>query len=145
MLHYNFFSCLPFYHTSFFELWQVSFTPYCIVQFLGSRSDIYGIKIIYDSAHAFGVKINGNSILNFGDLSVLSFHANKVFTTMEGGAIVCYDEKTKKRLDYLKNFGFASETKVIAPGINAKMNEMQAALGLLQLKKFESDRKKRKK
>jgi len=112
---------------------------------LGSRSDIYGIKIIYDSAHAFGVKINGNSILNFGDLSVLSFHANKVFTTMEGGAIVCYDEKTKKRLDYLKNFGFASETKVIAPGINAKMNEMQAALGLLQLKKFESDRKKRKK
>jgi dTDP-4-amino-4,6-dideoxygalactose transaminase len=97
-------------------------------------ADTYGLRLIYDAAHAFGVKINGNSVLNFGDLSILSFHATKVFNTFEGGAIVCRDEKTKKRIDFLKNFGFANETTVIEPGINAKMNEFQAALGLLQLK-----------
>ena len=97
-------------------------------------ADTYGLKLIYDAAHAFGVKINGNSILNFGDLSILSFHATKVFNSIEGGAIVCPDEKTKKRIDHLKNFGFVDEVTVIEPGINAKMNEVQAAFGLLQLR-----------
>jgi len=105
----------------------------------------YGLKVIYDAAHAFGVKKNKNSILNFGDLSVLSFHATKVFNTIEGGAIVCNDEKTKKRIDFLKNFGFAGETTVVAPGINAKMNELQASYGLLQLKTIDEQIKKRKK
>jgi dTDP-4-amino-4,6-dideoxygalactose transaminase len=100
-------------------------------------ADIYGLHLIYDAAHAFGVKINGQSILKSGDLSVLSFHATKVFNTFEGGAIICHDVRTKKRIDYLKNFGFAGETTVVAPGINAKMNEFQAGLGLLQLKYFD--------
>jgi dTDP-4-amino-4,6-dideoxygalactose transaminase len=116
----------------------------CNVEKLQEIANIYGLKIIYDAAHAFGVKINGNSILNFGDLSVLSFHATKVFNTFEGGAIICHDEQTKKRIDYLKNFGFAGETTVIAPGINSKMNEFQAALGLLQLEYVEKNIKKRK-
>ena len=106
----------------------------CNVFRLQEIADTYGLKLIYDAAHAFGVKKNGESILNFGDMSILSFHATKVFNTIEGGAIVCPDEKTKKRIDYLKNFGFAGETTVIEPGINAKMNEMQAAYGMLQLK-----------
>ncbi len=107
-------------------------------------ADTYGLKIIYDAAHAFGVKKNGNSILNYGDLSVLSFHATKTFNTIEGGAIVCHDQKTKKRIDFLKNFGFADEVTVVAPGINAKMNELQAAFGLLQLDSFADQIKKRK-
>ncbi|MFW6326976.1 MAG: DegT/DnrJ/EryC1/StrS family aminotransferase [Bacteroidota bacterium] len=106
----------------------------CKVEQLQKIADIYGLKIIYDAAHAFGVKVKGTSLLNFGDLSILSFHATKVFNTIEGGAIICLDENTKKRIDYLKNFGFAGETTVIEPGINAKMNEIQAAYGLLQLK-----------
>ena len=108
-------------------------------------ADIYGLKVIYDACHAFGVKINGESILNFGDLSILSFHATKVFTTFEGGAIIARDETTKKRIDFLKNFGFAGETTVVAPGINAKMNEFQAALGILQLKYIDEAIEKRKK
>jgi len=107
-------------------------------------ADIYGLKVIYDAAHAFGVKKNDNSILTFGDLSVLSFHATKVFNTIEGGAIICKDEKTKKRIDFLKNFGFSDETTVVAPGINAKMNELQSAYGILQLESFEEQIKKRK-
>lgn len=107
-------------------------------------ADTYGLKLIYDAAHAFGVKVNGNSVLNFGDLSILSFHATKVFNTIEGGAIICHDQKTKQRIDYLKNFGFAGETTVIAPGINAKMNEVQAAYGLLQLKYVDENIAKRK-
>jgi dTDP-4-amino-4,6-dideoxygalactose transaminase len=107
-------------------------------------ADTYGLKIIYDACHAFGVKSNNNSILNFGDLSVLSFHATKVYTTIEGGAIVCHDEITKKRIDFLKNFGFAGETTVVAPGINAKMNEVQSAFGLLQLKYVDTYIEKRK-
>jgi dTDP-4-amino-4,6-dideoxygalactose transaminase len=106
----------------------------CKVEAIQKIADTYGLKVIYDAAHAFGVKINNNSILNFGDLSVMSFHATKVFNTIEGGAIVCHDEKMKQRIDYLKNFGFADELTVVAPGINAKMNEFQAAYGLLQLK-----------
>jgi dTDP-4-amino-4,6-dideoxygalactose transaminase len=97
-------------------------------------ADKHGLKLIYDAAHAFGVKINGDSLLNYGDLSILSFHATKVFNTIEGGAIISPDEKTKKRIDYLKNFGFANETTVIEPGINAKMNELQSVYGILQLK-----------
>ena len=113
------------------------------VERLQNIADIYGLKLIYDAAHAFGVKVNNNSILNYGDLSILSFHATKVFNTIEGGAIVCHDEKTKQRIDYLKNFGFAGETTVIAPGINAKMNEVQAAYGLLQLKHMDENIAKR--
>jgi dTDP-4-amino-4,6-dideoxygalactose transaminase len=110
----------------------------CNVEQIQRIADIYGLKVIYDAAHAFGVKYKGKSILNHGDLSVLSFHATKVYTTFEGGAIICRDSKTKQRIDYLKNFGIADETTVMAPGINGKMNEVQAAFGLLQLKYVDS-------
>jgi dTDP-4-amino-4,6-dideoxygalactose transaminase len=109
----------------------------CDIEKIQNIADVYGLKIIYDACHAFGVKVDNNSILQYGDLSVLSFHATKVFTTFEGGAIICKDDATKKRIDFLKNFGFAGETTVVAPGINAKMNEFQAALGVLQLKHVE--------
>lgn len=115
----------------------------CKVKELQHIADTYGLKMIYDAAHCFGVKHLDTGICNFGDLSILSFHATKVFNTMEGGAIVCHDEATKKRIDYLKNFGFADETTIMAPGINSKMNEMQAALGLVQLKYFHENIKKR--
>jgi dTDP-4-amino-4,6-dideoxygalactose transaminase len=117
----------------------------CDVERIQDIADIYGLKIIYDACHAFGVKINGESILNFGDLSILSFHATKVFNTFEGGAIICHDETMKKRIDFLKNFGFAGETTVVAPGINAKMSEFNSALGLLQLKYVEESIQKRRK
>lgn len=98
-------------------------------------ADVYGLKVIYDAAHAFGVRTpSGGSVLNCGDLSVLSLHATKVFNTFEGGAIVSKDAKTKQRIDYLKNFGFADEVTVMAPGINGKMSEINAAMGMLQLK-----------
>ncbi|AIZ35616.1 dTDP-4-amino-4,6-dideoxy-D-glucose aminotransferase VioA [Pseudomonas sp. K1(2024)] len=106
----------------------------CDLEEIQAIADTYGLKVIYDAAHAFGVRWHGESILNHGDVSVLSFHATKVFNTFEGGAIVCQDEKTKRRIDYLKNFGFADEITVVAPGINGKMNELQAAFGLLQLR-----------
>ena len=105
----------------------------CNVNVIQQVADIYGLKVIYDACHAFNVRLKGISVLNFGDVSILSFHATKVFTTFEGGAIICHDEKTKKRIDYLKNFGFADEVTVVGPGINAKMSEFQAAMGLLQL------------
>lgn len=108
----------------------------CNTKAIKEIADKYGLKVIYDAAHAFGVNNNGQSLLNEGDLSVLSFHGTKVFNTFEGGAIVCNDEITKKRIDYLKNFGFADEVTVVGPGINGKMNEFQSALGLLQLKYF---------
>lgn len=107
-------------------------------------ADTYGLKVIYDAAHAFGVKQNGQSVLNFGDLSILSFHATKVFSTIEGGAIVCHDEKMKQRIDFLKNFGFADEVTVVAPGINAKLNEVQSAFGLMSLKHVDAAIAKRK-
>ena len=107
-------------------------------------ADNYRLKLIYDAAHSFGVKVNGNSILKFGDLSILSFHATKVFNTLEGGAIICHDEATKKHIENLKNFGFINETTVVTPGINAKMNEVQAAIGLLQLKYIDGAIEKRK-
>lgn len=106
----------------------------CEVEKIQKIADTYGLKVIYDAAHAFGVDYKGVSILKHGDLSILSFHATKVFNTFEGGAIICPDAKTKSRIDDLKNFGYSGEVTVIAPGINAKMNEVQAAFGLLQLK-----------
>jgi dTDP-4-amino-4,6-dideoxygalactose transaminase len=105
----------------------------CDVERIQKIADTYGLRVIYDAAHAFGVHYKGQSLLNFGDLSVLSFHATKVFNTFEGGAIICPDAKTKQRIDYLKNFGFVDEVTVVAAGINGKMNEVQAAFGLLQL------------
>ena len=116
----------------------------CQMNKIQKIADAYGLKVIYDACHAFGVKLDGTSILECGDLSILSFHATKVFTTIEGGAIICHDEKTKKRIDFLKNFGFDGELRVVAPGINAKMNEVQSALGLLQLKYVEQTILKRK-
>ena len=106
----------------------------CDVAHIQKIADTYGLKVIYDAAHAFGVQLHSGSVLNHGDLSVLSFHATKVFNTFEGGAIVCPDAKTKQRIDHLKNFGFVDEVTVVAPGINGKMSEFNAALGLLQLK-----------
>jgi dTDP-4-amino-4,6-dideoxygalactose transaminase len=106
----------------------------CDVERIQAIADTYGLKVIYDAAHAFGVQCHCGSVLSHGDLSVLSFHATKVFTTFEGGAIVCPDEKTRQRINFLKNFGFADEVTVVAPGINGKMSEFNAALGLLQLR-----------
>ena len=101
-------------------------------------ADKYGLKVIYDAAHAFGVEVDGESILKAGDMSTLSFHATKVYNTLEGGALVMHDEQTKKRIDYLKNFGFAGETEVIAPGINSKVDEVRSAYGLLNLKQVDA-------
>jgi dTDP-4-amino-4,6-dideoxygalactose transaminase len=105
----------------------------CNVEQIQKIADAYGLKVIYDAAHAFGIRYKGESLLNHGDLSVLSFHATKVFNTFEGGAIICPDAKTKQRIEYLKNFGHDGEVTVVAHGINGKMNEMQAAFGMLQL------------
>lgn len=106
----------------------------CDVDAIQRIADIYNLKVIYDAAHAFGVKCHCGSVLNHGDLAVLSFHATKVFNTFEGGAIVCPDANTKQRIDHLKNFGFVDEVTVDAPGINGKMSELNASFGLLQLK-----------
>lgn len=110
----------------------------CDTKRIQEIADQYGLKIIYDAAHAFGVEVNGESILNAGDLSTLSFHATKVYNTVEGGAMVMHDEKMKKRIDYLKNFGFANETTVVGPGINSKMDEVRSAYGLLNLKQVDA-------
>ena len=101
-------------------------------------ADKYGLRVIYDAAHAFGVEVEGESVLNRGDMSTLSFHATKVYNTLEGGALVVHDAATKKRIDYLKNFGFAGETEVVAPGINSKVDEVRAAYGLLNLKQVDA-------
>jgi len=106
----------------------------CNVQEIKRIAEKHGLKVIYDAAHAFGVFKDGASILNQGDLSILSFHATKVFSTIEGGAIISHDEHMKHHIDNLKNFGFRGETVVEEPGINAKLNEVQAAYGLIQLK-----------
>lgn len=110
----------------------------CDTQAIQDIADKYGLKVIYDAAHAFGVEVNGESVMRAGDMSTLSFHATKVYNTIEGGAMVMHDEKTKMRIDYLKNFGFAGETEVVAPGINSKMDEMRSAYGLLNLKKVDA-------
>lgn len=117
----------------------------CDVDAIQKIADKHHLKVIYDAAHAFGVKRNGTSILNYGDLSVLSFHATKVYSTIEGGAIVCHSEEMKHHIDNLKNFGFRGETTIEEPGINAKMNEVQSAYGLLSLKYIDEAIAKRKK
>lgn len=109
----------------------------CDIKGIQEVADKYGLKVIYDAAHAFGVEIDGESILNAGDISTLSFHATKVYNTIEGGAMVLHDEQTKRRIDYLKNFGFAGEITVVAPGINSKMDEVRAAYGILALKEVD--------
>ncbi len=130
-------------HTTAIMPVHVYGTP-CNMERIQEIADIYGLKIIYDAAHAFGVRVNGESVLKAGDMSTLSFHATKVYNTIEGGALVCHDEATKKRIDYLKNFGFAGETTVVAPGINSKMDEIRAAYGLLNLKQVDNAIAKRK-
>lgn len=115
----------------------------CDVDGIQKIADNYGLKVIYDAAHAFGVQGPSGPILSSGDLSVLSFHATKVFSTFEGGAIVSPDERTKQRIDHLKNFGFVDEVTVVAPGINGKMSEINAAFGLLQLKGIDEALKRR--
>ena len=109
----------------------------CDIKRIQEIADKYGLKVIYDAAHAFGVEVNGESILNAGDMSTLSFHATKVYNTIEGGAMVMHDEKTKQRIDYLKNFGFADEVTVVGPGINSKMDEVRSVYGLLNLKQVD--------
>ncbi len=116
----------------------------CDVERIQKIADTYGLKVIYDAAHAFGVQLHSGSLLNHGNLSVLSFHATKVFNTFEGGAIVCPDVETKLRIDHLKNFGFVDEVTVVAAGINGKMSEFNAALGILQLKGIDEALEKRK-
>lgn len=105
----------------------------CDTQKIKKIADIYGLKVVYDAAHAFGVEVNNKSILDAGDLATLSFHATKTYNTIEGGALICHDAETKQRIDYLKNFGFTGETTVVAPGINGKMDEVRAAYGLVAL------------
>lgn len=117
----------------------------CDTQAIQEIADKYGLRVIYDAAHAFGVEVNGESVLNAGDMSTLSFHATKVYNTVEGGAMIMHDEKTKQQIDYLKNFGFAGETKVVAPGINSKMDEIRSAYGLLNLKQVDAAIEARKK
>lgn len=108
-------------------------TP-CDTERIQSIADTYGLRVIYDAAHAFGVQVGGKSILEEGDISTLSFHATKTYNTVEGGALICHSAAMKARIDHLKNFGFASETEVVAPGINSKMDEIRAAYGLLNLR-----------
>jgi len=115
----------------------------CDTKRIQAIADKYGLKVIYDAAHAFGVEVNGESVLKQGDMSTLSFHATKVYNTAEGGALIVKDAETKKRVDYLKNFGFAGETEVVAPGINSKMDEIRAAYGLLNLKQVDEAIEKR--
>ena len=109
----------------------------CDMDGIQNVADKYGLKVIYDAAHAFGVEVDGKSVLEYGDMSTLSFHATKVYNTLEGGALVVKDEKMKQRIDYLKYFGFAGETEVIAPGINGKLDEVRAAYGILNLRQVD--------
>lgn len=109
----------------------------CNMQALQEIADRYGLTVVYDAAHTFGARQHGRSLCDCGQMSILSFHATKVFNTAEGGAVVCHDAATKQRMEYLKNFGFAGETTVVAPGSNAKMSELHAALGVLQLKRVD--------
>lgn len=131
-------------HTTAIMPVHVYGTP-CNTKRIQEIADIYGLKVIYDAAHAFGVNVDGKSILEAGDMSTLSFHATKVYNTVEGGALVCHDAATKKRIDYFKNFGFADEVTVVAPGINSKMDEIRSAYGLLNLKQvdYAIERRKR--
>lgn len=109
----------------------------CDVVRIQQIADKHNLKVIYDAAHAFGVKVDGKSILQQGDMSTLSFHATKVFNTIEGGALICHSAEMKQQIDYLKNFGFEDEVTVMAPGINSKMDEIRAAYGLLNLRQVD--------
>lgn len=117
----------------------------CNMQRIKAIAEKHGLKVIYDAAHAFGVEVNGESVLTAGDMSTLSFHATKVYNTVEGGAIVMHDAETKKKIDYLKNFGFENEISVVAPGINSKMDEIRSAYGLLNLRQVDEAIEKRRK
>ena len=117
----------------------------CDVALLQKIADQNNLKLIYDAAHAFGCKYQGQSLLNYGDLSVISFHATKVFNTFEGGAIVCHSAEMKQRIDQLKNFGIVNETTIIDASLNGKLSEVHAALGLLQLKTIDETLEARKK
>ena len=112
-------------------------TP-CDTERIQQIADKHGLKVIYDAAHAFGVERNGVSILKAGDISTLSFHATKTYTTVEGGALVCHSAEMKRKIDHLKNFGFENEVSVVAPGINSKMDEVRSAFGLLNLRYIDS-------
>jgi dTDP-4-amino-4,6-dideoxygalactose transaminase len=116
----------------------------CDFESIREIADRYGLRVIYDAAHAFGVKVNGKNIGNFGDLSMFSFHATKIYHTFEGGALTFKDRSLRERLEFAKNFGFKGEENIVVPGINAKMNEFQAAMGLLMLDPFEEEIEKRK-
>lgn len=118
-------------------------TP-CDVERIDAIAKKYSLKVIYDAAHAFGVTYKGKSVLEYGDISTLSFHATKTYNTIEGGALVCHSAEMKKQIDYLKNFGFAGETEVVGPGINSKMDEIRAAYGLLNLKHVDAAISRRK-
>ena len=115
----------------------------CRLEELGRIARKHGLKLIYDAAHAFGVEVNGQPIGNFGDLSMFSFHATKIFHSVEGGMLTFPDPRLLRLFDYLKNFGFENELEVIMPGTNAKMNEIQALMGLLLLGRFDEMREKR--
>lgn len=106
----------------------------CDTNAIQTIADKYGLKVFYDAAQAFGVMMDGESVLNAGDMSALSFHATKVYNTGEGGALITHDRQMKSRIDIMKNFGFVGETEIIAPGINCKMDEIRSAYGLLNLK-----------
>lgn len=110
----------------------------CRVKEIQEIADRHGLKVIYDAAHAFGVEVEGESILNAGDISTLSFHATKVYNTLEGGALVCRTEEMKKKIDYLRNFGFEDETIVVGPGINGKVDEVRSAYGILNLRQVDA-------
>lgn len=110
----------------------------CNMKKIQEIADRHGLKVIYDAAHAFGVKVDGESVLKMGDISTLSFHATKVYNTLEGGALICQSAEMKRHIDFLKNFGFASETSVVEPGINSKMDEVRAAYGILNLQQVDA-------
>jgi dTDP-4-amino-4,6-dideoxygalactose transaminase len=116
----------------------------CGVRKIQETADYYGLKVIYDAAHAFGVEIDGDGIGNFGDISMLSFHATKMYHTAEGGALLLKDPALKSRIEFLKNFGIKNEEQVVMPGINGKMSEIHAALGLLVLRLVDREIENRK-
>ena len=117
----------------------------CDILGIQEIADRYGLRVIYDAAHSFGVAVNGEKIGNFGDISMFSFHATKIYHTFEGGALTFKDNGLRQRLEFAKNFGFKGEENIVVPGINAKMNEFQAAIGLLMLDLVEEEIEKRKK
>ena len=129
-------------HTTAILAVHVFGTP-CNVEKIQEIADRYGLKIVYDAAHAFGVEIDGRGIGNFGDISMFSFHATKLYHTVEGGALVHSDKNLKQRIDLLKNFGIKNEDEVVMPGINGKLDEIRAAIGRIMLNYVDGENKKR--